>query len=91
MGAMGMKKPSLVIETSPAGVETVTIRVPRGGREGGLALLQRVLPALRDLNQRVQGPLTSLRRDGERVLIRPKTIDRLAQQPGRSPQGKTKP
>ncbi len=50
-----MNCPNLVVETSPAGVESVTIRVVRGERERGLALLEAVLPALRELNRQAKG------------------------------------
>ncbi len=48
-------KPTLVIETSPAGVKTVTIRVPQGRRAEGLAFLHQVLPAIRELDRRTRG------------------------------------
>lgn len=52
---MKIGKPTLVIETSPAGVKTVTIRVPQGRRAEGLAFLHQVLPAIRELDRRTRG------------------------------------
>lgn len=51
---MTQAPPVLVIETSPAGVQMVTIRVRKGRRDDGLALLQRALPALREFNRRIR-------------------------------------
>jgi hypothetical protein len=46
-----MKNESLIIEGSDRGISSVTVRVRRDHRERGIALLQKAMPSLDQLDQ----------------------------------------
>jgi hypothetical protein len=51
-----MKTAKILIETGPRGVQSVTVRVPRGERQAGFGLLKLVLPVIGELNRSLQTP-----------------------------------
>jgi hypothetical protein len=54
MNRIATDRPKIIITASPRGVETVSIRVPPGGRDVGLLFLRQVLPAIRTVNLRAR-------------------------------------
>ncbi len=51
-----MTRPGLTIETSAQGVDRLVVHIDRADGAGGFELLQRVLPALLELDQLTRAP-----------------------------------
>ncbi len=50
-------QPTITVEASPRGVDRVIIAVDEGDRAGGFTLLERAMPAIRELDRRTRPPL----------------------------------
>jgi hypothetical protein len=46
-----MAEANIIVEAGPSGVTDITVVVPSGGRDEGLRLIQRALPAIRELSR----------------------------------------
>jgi len=46
-------EPKLIIESTTQGVESILVRVPKGKRTEGLAILNRIWPSIQALNKAI--------------------------------------